>query len=99
MRRRVAVLLAGLVIAGCKGKTTSSSGADASLEDAGAQLPPSSLDKVTAAETAGMIDHDTALLYELYVALAPDRLPAEYQGDDRDAESEVLVTSVMAQIP
>jgi hypothetical protein len=44
----------------------------------------SSPDKIAAAETAGAIDHDTALLYILYAIIDPASLPSEYQGDDAD---------------
>jgi hypothetical protein len=44
--------------------------------------PPTSLYKIEAAEQAGEIDHDTALLYTLYAYYDRDSLPTEYQGDD-----------------
>lgn len=43
---------------------------------------PSSLDKITAAEQAGIIDHDTALVYQLFSYFDRASLPAEYIGDD-----------------
>src|SRR4051812_40202961 len=47
-----------------------------------APAAPTSLTKITDAEQAGKIDHDTALLYQLYASFDRDSLPAEYQGDD-----------------
>ena len=47
-----------------------------------------SLDKIETAETTGVIDHDTALLYTLYVAFDPTSLPVEYRGDDSDVMIE-----------
>ena len=47
-----------------------------------------SLDKIGTAEIKSVIDHDTALLYTLYVAFDPTSLPVEYRGDDSDVMIE-----------
>ncbi len=43
---------------------------------------PSSSSLIGAAEQAGTIDHDTALLYQLYSALAYGSLPSAYRSDN-----------------
>jgi hypothetical protein len=57
---------------------------------------PASAQKIGDAEGAGEIDHDTALLYYLYVCFAPDKLPAQYHGDDSHAV--LHASEVMAEI-
>ncbi|MDQ2966026.1 MAG: hypothetical protein M3R57_09280 [Chloroflexota bacterium] len=48
----------------------------------GASTEADSVTKIEAAEGAGTIDHDTALLYELYAALDYASLPVEFQSSD-----------------
>jgi hypothetical protein len=43
---------------------------------------PTSYDLINAAQTAGAITEEQALLYKLYVRFADPALPASYQGDD-----------------
>jgi hypothetical protein len=43
---------------------------------------PTSYDLINAAQTAGTITEEQALLYKLYVRFADPALPAQYQGDD-----------------
>lgn len=54
--------------------------------------PPSSADKIAAAEAAGKLDHDTALLYYLYADYDLASLPTEYHGDDSASSSEATTT-------
>jgi hypothetical protein len=46
---------------------------------------PSMMDKIEAAERNGTLDHDTALVYELYAALDVGSLPSEYLSDSNEA--------------
>src|SRR5215218_4272657 len=49
---------------------------------------PTSLSKITEAEQAGKIDHNTALLYQLYSYFDRASLPTEYLGDDSNTVAE-----------
>ncbi len=65
---------------------------------------PSSYDKIVAAEKAGTLDHNHALVYELYAAVGDSRLPAEYKGDDSglDVPTETPLREIhsrLAQTP
>ena len=78
----------------------------------GAELVPplTSIDKIEAALTAGTIDHETALKYEIFSVFADPRLPTELRGQDtgeqdatdllRDAELqwETLSGDVQSQL-
>ncbi|MEO8289028.1 MAG: hypothetical protein ABI670_21665 [Chloroflexota bacterium] len=55
---------------------------EAGTDAPGSSTVPSSVDKISAGEQAGKLEHDTALLYEIYAYFQPDKLPAEYSGDD-----------------
>jgi hypothetical protein len=56
---------------------------------------PDSMAKIEAAEQAGAIDHDTALLYGLYAALDYPSLPPDYRSDNPAAPDG---TSILAEL-
>ncbi len=60
---------------------------------------PSSTDQIATAEAAGTLDHDTALLYRLYAAFDPVKVPAPYKGDDRGPgpESKGILDEISAR--
>lgn len=61
------------------------------------------MSKIAAAEQSGAIDHDTALLYELYASLAYPSLPAAYQSSNPAAPEATAILeeleSRMADLP
>jgi hypothetical protein len=59
------------------------------------QIEADSVTKIAAAEAAGTIDHDTALVYELYAALDYGRLPVEYQSSNPAAPE---ATTILAEL-
>jgi hypothetical protein len=61
---------------------------------------PNSSSLIEAAEQAGTIDHDTALLYQLYSALDYGRLPAAYQSDNPAApEATAILAELSLRLP
>ena len=64
-----------------------------------APAAPSSADRITAAEAAGTLDHDSALLYQLYAAFDPAKVPVSYKGDDRGPgpESSAVLDEISAR--
>jgi len=60
-----------------------------------AEEVPSSSSLIEAAQRAGTIDHDTALLYQLYSALDYGSLPAAYQSDNASAPD---ATRILAEL-
>ncbi|MHB8959430.1 MAG: hypothetical protein ACYDAN_07370 [Candidatus Limnocylindrales bacterium] len=83
-----AFLVAALLIAaGCGSSAATTPPSPAGPHDvpataAPASGSPSTTRLITAAERAGRLDHDTALLYQAYAALDYGSLPAEYQSDN-----------------
>lgn len=81
-------------VAGEEASATAESTTTAAVEvpvatpTAEALAAPSSLMKISEAERAGKIDHDTALLYQLYSYFERESLPEEYLGDDSDSVVE-----------
>ena len=76
----------------------SPSGAASSPGPTGSPAPPAAPDSaslIAAAEAAGTIDHDTALLYELYAALDYPSLPPAYQSTNPAAPE---ATTVLAEL-
>ncbi len=69
--------------------------ASASAPTPRASGPPSSSSLIAAAEAAGTLDHDTALLYQLYSALDYASLPAAYQSDSPAAPD---ATRILAEL-
>jgi hypothetical protein len=58
--------------------------------------PPSTIDNILAAERAGKIDHDTALVWQVQGMFAPDRLPEALIGAPPDGPLEA--TAVISEI-
>ncbi len=79
-------------------------GSTSPLETPAASVPlvdatPTMLDKIAAAELAGTLDHDTALLYEVYAALDARSLPAEYQsGAAQTAEATGALAELVGRL-
>jgi hypothetical protein len=82
LRLSFAVLVAGLMLTGCAANEPQP---DATAGDARAyptdEVPMSSIALIDAAQSAGMLDHSTALLYKVYVMFDPDSLPPEFRSD------------------
>src|SRR6185369_17471638 len=53
--------------------------------------PPTSDELINAAEAAGQLSSEQALIYKVFAAFDDPRLPAQYHGDD----SKVTTSSVM----
>ncbi len=81
------IVLGGLsALGGCSDGGSSTATDGGTPPAGGSPTPPpggpSSMDVINAAEAAGKITHDTALLYLLYALHDPTELPPEYRGDD-----------------
>ena len=101
--RVTAVARGGAVItasaASATGTGASTSGAAISVwrsSGPNADASPESL--IAAAQTAGRISAEQALVYQVYARFADDRLPAEYQGPP-DPGSAVSLRHVSGQLP
>jgi hypothetical protein len=75
-------LAALLILAGCAGtppgqETDTGEGISYPTDE----VPLSSMALIDAAQSSGMLDHSTALLYKVYVMFDPDSLPPEYRSD------------------
>lgn len=92
------LLLLALLVAAC-GRSSPArpdAGADAPVAppDAPAMPATSTPEKLAADEAAGIIDHDTFLLYFLYAALAPELLPPQYAlGDSEELPEGTLIAN------
>jgi hypothetical protein len=65
----------------------------------GAPPLPRSRTLIDAAEKAGAIDAETALLYRVYAIFEDSRLPQQYRGDDRDVTEGMYLAEVVEQYP
>ena len=83
-KRALAIrFLAISLLAAChsKAKAAGTPSSGGSTSGSGSEQPLTSENKIAAADAAGLIDHNHALLYYLYAATANPALPADYASD------------------
>ena len=59
--------------------------------------PPTSEQLIDQAETAGTLNHETAVLYRVYAIFGDARLPQAYRGDDASVFESLYVSTVVSE--